>query len=84
MSTKIRGTSEAHEAFFKDMVEVLRKYGLPAQEMLAIVSNLVGRLIANQDCRIYSRQDVMKVVGDNIELGNQQAMAEIEAMGRPQ
>lgn len=43
---------------------------LSGQEMLAVVSQLVGNLIAMQDQRKYTPAAVMDMVAQNIEIGN--------------
>ena len=70
-----------HEAFYQDFVALVAKHGalLGADEMLAIASNAVGKLVALQDQRVMTGEAAMKIVADNIEKGNQQALAEVAA-----
>jgi hypothetical protein len=48
---------------------------LSGPEMLAIASQFVGNLIAAQDQRRFTSQQVMRLVSDNIEEGNRMAIA---------
>ena len=50
---------------------------LTPEEMLGIVCQLVGNLIALQDQRKYSPKAVMAMVSANIEIGNQEACREV-------
>lgn len=43
---------------------------MPAQEILAIASQLIGNLVALQDHRKYTAAQVMELVANNIEIGN--------------
>jgi hypothetical protein len=80
MSTKLKTASPAHEAAYQDIVDLLKKHAadLEALEMLAVASNLVGKLIAMQDQREVTPAMALQVVSHNIELGNQQAMAQVQ------
>lgn len=65
-----------HTVFRNDLVAVLKKHGdtLTAPEMLALASHLVGQLVALQDQRTVTPEMAMKLVADNIEQGNQEAI----------
>ena len=69
-----------HEIAYKDLCALVGKHAdsITAIEMLAIASNLVGKLIALQDQRTMTRDTAMEVVIRNIELGNRQAIAQVE------
>lgn len=68
-------TTGAHFELKNDISDVLRKYEhLSAIEILAVASQIVGMIIANQDARTISPAYAMKVVELNIELGNQIAV----------
>lgn len=69
-----------HESFYQDLCEILRKHGdkLSSVEMLAISSNLVGKLIALQDQRAMTPSQAMEVVATNIERGNQETIASLK------
>jgi hypothetical protein len=47
---------------------------MPAQEVLAIVSQLVGNLVALQDAQRYTPAQVMAMVSHNVEIGNREAV----------
>lgn len=49
---------------------------LQADELLAITCHFVGQLIALQDQRIYTSDMIMQLVRQNIEKGNQEAVAQ--------
>ena len=49
--------------------------------MLAVAAYTVGQLIALQDQRRVTPAMALKLVSDNIEAGNQQAMAEVASAG---
>ena len=65
------------------MIAALKKHGdkLSAVEMLALVSHLVGHLIALQDQRKVTPDLALKLVKENIERGNKEAIA--ESLGAP-
>ena len=63
-----------HEATFQDLIGLIKKHDLTPPEMLAVAANLVGKLIAMQDQRTMSQGLAMRIVGKNIEIGNQQVM----------
>lgn len=54
---------------------------LEPMEMLALVSQLVGNLIALQDQRRITPEMAMIVVSQNIEVGNQEAIREVASIG---
>lgn len=70
---------EKHKAFRDDCIALLAKHGgtLSSEEMLALGSHLVGQLIALQDQRTTSKDKAIRTVLANIELGNQEALAEV-------
>lgn len=47
---------------------------MPADEMLAVLSQIVGQMIALQDQRKYTAAAVMELVSLNIEIGNQMVL----------
>lgn len=75
MSVKI--AKKEHEVAYADLCALVNKHAdkLSAMELLAIASNMLGKLIAMQDQRKISPDMAMEVVAQNIELGNQQIMA---------
>jgi uncharacterized protein YejL (UPF0352 family) len=83
MKTSLHSVTPAHRAFRDDMIAVLQKHGgkLSAMEMLALASHLVGQLIALQDQRKVTHGLAIKLVMQNIERGNQEAIT--ESLGTP-
>lgn len=72
---KVKPT-EIHQHFSNDIKELLGKHKdkLSAMEMLALASHLVGALVALQDQRAHTPDAVMKLVRDNIEVGNKEVI----------
>jgi hypothetical protein len=79
MKTKIHTASPKHEIVYQDLVAMVRKHAghLDAIEMLAIAANMLGKLCALQDQRVYTPAMVMEIVVQNVEEGNRQAVAEV-------
>lgn len=50
---------------------------LQAEEILAVTSHFVGQLIALQDQRKYTSEQVMDLVTQNIQRGNDEAVASL-------
>lgn len=77
MST--RTAKPEHEVFYQDLAKLLGRHGdkVTAEEMLAIGANMIGKLLAYQDQRTMTRERGLEIVIRNIELGNQQAIAEV-------
>jgi hypothetical protein len=65
-----------HEALFAEILAIYAKYGadIPAIEILAIMCNIVGKLVALQDQRRYTPDQIMRLVAKNIEHGNAEAL----------
>jgi hypothetical protein len=68
-----------HEVAFQEIADLLKRHAghLSALEILAIAANMVGKLIAMQDQRTETVPQVMKMVAENIEMGNAQVLAEL-------
>lgn len=67
-----------HEVTYQELIQLMRQHGdVSALEMLAIASNLVGKLVAMQDQAAVTPEKAMEVVAKNIEIGNRQAVAEL-------
>lgn len=64
--------NEQQLAFRHALEETIRTHGatLDAIELLAILSHLVGQVVALQDQRKYTGAKVMELVAENIEAGN--------------
>jgi hypothetical protein len=74
-----------HEVAYQDIVALIRRHAekLTPIEMLAVASNMLGKLVAYQDQRVTTPEMAMRVVAENIEHGNAQALAEVQhARGR--
>ena len=70
---KTHAPKPEHEEFM-DNLKAQMPPGMPAQEILAIVSQFVGQLVALQDQRQMTPDQAMQLVGQNIEIGNQAAI----------
>lgn len=70
-------TNEKHIALKNAVLNAAGPYinELPANEVLAIFSQLVGMLIAMQDQTKYSNDAVFRLIEANIEIGNQSVLA---------
>jgi hypothetical protein len=79
MKTRIHTASPKHEIVYQDIVAMVHKHAghLDAIEMLAIAANMLGKLCAMQDQRVYTPAMVMEIVARNVEEGNRQAVAEV-------
>lgn len=74
----------AIDEFRFDLLVLLDKYTGKATslEMLAATANIVGQMVAHQDHRLYSSDEVMQLVRENLVAGNVQAVeAIIKAQG---
>lgn len=58
-------------ALFKEMAD---QHGLTSLELLAVAANAVGKLIAMQDQRHVSPDRAMRIVANNMQVGNQQVL----------
>ena len=69
-----------HEVAFQDLCGLVSRKAneMTALELLAVASNMVGKLIALQDQRTMTPDAAMRIVMRNIEIGNQQAYAELQ------
>ena len=77
----LRKSGPKHEAFYQDLCAVLKKHSdVPVDEMLAVTSNFVGKLVALQDQRKMSPALAMETVSRNIEEGNREAIAAVTNM----
>jgi len=70
-----------HEALYQEILAAIRSYDLPAIEILAVLSNAVGKCIAMQDQTRYTADELLILVRNNIELGNKQMIE--RALGGP-
>lgn len=73
-----------HEQFYQIMARTMKSEpfaSMPAEELLAVAANFLGKLCAYQDQRKFTQQQVMEIIIKNLELGNQQAVAEVQSAG---
>lgn len=78
MKASVHLAKPEHEIAYQDMIALLRRNDkLSAIEMLAIAANMVGKLMAYQDQRTVTPKMAIRVVSENIERGNAQAIAEV-------
>ncbi|MDR3562028.1 MAG: hypothetical protein P4N59_11420 [Negativicutes bacterium] len=79
MRARVEIAKPAHEVLYQDLVKLMRKNAgnITSLEMLAIASNLVGKLVAMQDQRTVTREIAMETVAKNLEAGNQHVIAQL-------
>lgn len=75
----VRTAKPEHEVLYQELAKLLGRHGdkVTAEEMLAIGANMLGKLLAYQDQRTMTRERGLEIIIQNIELGNQQAIAEV-------
>ena len=75
----VRTAKPEHEVLYQDLVKLIGRHGdkVTAEELLAIGANMLGKLLAYQDQRTMTRERCLEIILKNIELGNQQAIAEV-------
>jgi hypothetical protein len=68
-----------HEIAYQEIVQLVNKHAgkLTALEMLAVASNMLGKLVAMQDQRTVSPSMAMEVVALNIEHGNKMVLDQL-------
>ena len=68
-----------HEVAYQDLCQLINRHAskLTPLELLAIASNMLGKLIALQDQRTTSQSMAMEVVTQNIEHGNKQVLDQL-------
>lgn len=78
---RIRAPGQAAVDCRQAMLEAMRPFQatVPPQEMLAMLSHTVGQVLAMQDQRYMTREMGLELIGRNIELGNQAAVAALIA-----
>lgn len=74
MKTKYVTADPAHEALFNALCHAVRDTApnMPSDEVLAVASNFVGKMIAVQDQTKITPEMAMMLVSENIQKGNQQ------------
>jgi len=65
-----------HEVAYNDLIQLLREHAekVTSVEMLAIASNMLGKLVAMQDQRMITPSIAMEIVVKNMEEGNKQVI----------
>lgn len=65
-------TGVDHDAFREEVTELLRKHGekLDQQELLALLSQMVGQMVAVMDQRRFTPAGCFAIIKANIEAGN--------------
>jgi uncharacterized protein YejL (UPF0352 family) len=68
-----------HEVLYQEIVALIDKHAgkLSAMEMLAVASNMLGKLIAMQDQRVITPAMAMEIVAHNIEHGNKEVLDQL-------
>ena len=76
-----RKATPQHEVAYQDLCTLMRKHAgkVSSLELLAIAANMVGKIVAMQDQRTVTPEAAMKVVADNLERGNKEALAQLAA-----
>jgi uncharacterized protein YejL (UPF0352 family) len=79
MTIRTKPSGPQHENFYQDLVALVDKHSahLGNDEMLAVASNMVGKLIAMQDQRTMTEHRAMLIVSENIQAGNRQAVDQL-------
>lgn len=78
-------TSEDHEAFRQDVLNVLAKHGskLNAEEMLALLANMTGQMAAMMDQRKFTPQQVTELIAENLQNGNKAVVSKLQKTKGP-
>lgn len=74
-----------HEVLYQELIALVNKHAghMDALQMLAVASNMLGKLVALQDQRTVTPAHAMEVVAQNIEHGNQQVLQQLaQSKGR--
>lgn len=68
-----------HEVAYDDICALVSKHAgkLTALELLAVASNMVGKLVAMQDQRTVSPEWAMETVTKNLEQGNREVLQQL-------
>jgi hypothetical protein len=78
----IRPTTGRHQDLYTALCDALAKFpDVPADEMLAVVAKLTGRVLAVQDQRKYTPARAIEIVSWNLELGNREMIESL--LGAP-
>ena len=80
----IMKTNEAIPQLEKNVLDVLDCYRdrLEPHEILAVIGTVAGKLIAFQNSNLYTADEAMDVLLNNVEIGNKYIMDEVEKATR--
>lgn len=68
-----------HQALWQDLAEAIRKHpNIHPEAILAILSQMVGQVIAMQDSTIMTPPTAMKIVEQNVLVGNEAAIQDLQ------
>lgn len=75
----VRLARPEHEVAYQDLCALASKHAdkLSAIELLAVASNMLGKLVAMQDQRTTTPSEAMEIVAQNLEHGNAQVLEQI-------
>ncbi len=75
----VHSAKPEHEVLYQDLVKLASKHAanVSSLELLAIASNMLGKLLAMQDQRKVTREIGLEIIIKNIELGNQQVIKQL-------
>jgi hypothetical protein len=64
---------------YQELAKLIGRHAdkMTSEEVLAVGANMLGKLLAYQDQRTMTRERAMEIIIHNIEMGNQQAIAEV-------
>jgi hypothetical protein len=69
---------KVHEDAYQGFCLWMKKYDhLSQPELMALVANILGKMIAMQDQRTMSPEQAMEIVATNMKHGNQQVLDEL-------
>ena len=74
-----------HLRVILDIVGILKKHEeeLSSIEILAVLSNVLGVVIAGQDPVSHSREEILRIVNVNMEMGNRSAVRSVLSTREP-
>lgn len=80
-SGQVVDATPQHEKIYQDLIALINKHAgaLTAIEVLAVAANIVGKLAAMQDQRLYTGRDLEVLIANNIALGNSQVLKRVFA-----
>ncbi len=72
-------TKPEYEIVYQDIMTLLYKHSdkVTGLELLAIASNIVGKLVALQDHRFVTKEKALAIVSENLQNGNKQMIEDL-------